>query len=58
MIKSPTRFHVARKRNMAARYYEQLSRLPQLTLPVEREWAMAKAWIHQRLSTPQEPSAD
>ena len=23
----------------------------------EREWAMAKAWLHQRLSTPQEPSA-
>jgi RNA polymerase sigma factor (TIGR02999 family) len=24
---------------------------------VERDWAMAKAWLHQRLSTPQEPSA-
>ena len=27
------------------------------TATVEREWAMAKAWLHQRLSTPQEPSA-
>jgi RNA polymerase sigma factor (TIGR02999 family) len=26
------------------------------TATVEREWAMAKAWLHQRLSTPQEPS--
>ena len=25
------------------------------TATVEREWAMAKAWLHQRLSTPQEP---
>jgi RNA polymerase sigma factor (TIGR02999 family) len=24
---------------------------------VERDWALAKAWLHQRLSTPQEPSA-
>ena len=27
------------------------------TATVEREWAMAKAWLHQRLSAPQEPSA-
>jgi RNA polymerase sigma factor (TIGR02999 family) len=27
------------------------------TATVEREWAMAKAWLHQRLSTPQEPTA-
>jgi RNA polymerase sigma factor (TIGR02999 family) len=27
------------------------------TATVEREWAMAKAWLHQQLSTPQEPSA-
>ena len=27
------------------------------TATVEREWAMAKAWLHQRLSTPQESSA-
>jgi RNA polymerase sigma factor (TIGR02999 family) len=27
------------------------------TATVEREWAMAKAWLHQRLSTPREPSA-
>jgi len=27
------------------------------TATVEREWAMAKAWLHQRLSTPQEPAA-
>jgi RNA polymerase sigma factor (TIGR02999 family) len=27
------------------------------TATVEREWAMAKAWLHQRLSTPPEPSA-
>jgi RNA polymerase sigma factor (TIGR02999 family) len=27
------------------------------TATVEREWAMAKAWLHQRLSRPQEPSA-
>ena len=27
------------------------------TPTVERDWAMAKAWLHQRLSTPQEPSA-
>jgi RNA polymerase sigma-70 factor (ECF subfamily) len=27
------------------------------TATVEREWAMAKAWLHQRLSTQQEPSA-
>jgi RNA polymerase sigma factor (TIGR02999 family) len=27
------------------------------TATVEREWAMAKAWLHHRLSTPQEPSA-
>jgi RNA polymerase sigma factor (TIGR02999 family) len=27
------------------------------TPTVEREWAMAKAWLHQRLSTPQEPTA-
>ena len=27
------------------------------TATVEREWAMAKAWLQQRLSTPQEPSA-
>jgi|RhiMetdeSRZDD1v2_1073273.scaffolds.fasta_scaffold06066_16 RNA polymerase sigma factor (TIGR02999 family) len=27
------------------------------TATVEREWAMAKAWLHQRLSTPQEPPA-
>jgi RNA polymerase sigma factor (TIGR02999 family) len=27
------------------------------TATVEREWAMAKAWLHQRLSTPLEPSA-
>ena len=27
------------------------------TATVERDWAMAKAWLHQRLSTPQEPSA-
>jgi RNA polymerase sigma factor (TIGR02999 family) len=27
------------------------------TATVEREWAMAKAWLHQRLSTPQGPSA-
>jgi RNA polymerase sigma factor (TIGR02999 family) len=27
------------------------------TATVEREWAMAKAWLHQRLSTAQEPSA-
>ena len=27
------------------------------TATVEREWAMAKAWLHQRLSTPQKPSA-
>jgi RNA polymerase sigma factor (TIGR02999 family) len=26
------------------------------TATVEREWAMAKAWLHQRLSTPHEPS--
>jgi RNA polymerase sigma factor (TIGR02999 family) len=26
------------------------------TATVEREWAMAKAWLHQRLSPPQEPS--
>jgi RNA polymerase sigma factor (TIGR02999 family) len=26
------------------------------TATIEREWAMAKAWLHQRLSTPQEPS--
>ena len=26
------------------------------TATVEREWAMAKAWLHQRLATPQEPS--
>jgi RNA polymerase sigma-70 factor, ECF subfamily len=25
------------------------------TPTVERDWAMAKAWLHQRLSTPQEP---
>ena len=25
------------------------------TATVEREWAMAKAWLHQRLSTPQGP---
>ena len=23
---------------------------------IEREWAMAKAWLHQRLSTPHGPS--
>jgi len=27
------------------------------TPTVERDWAMAKAWLHHRLSTPQEPSA-
>ena len=27
------------------------------TATVEREWAMARAWLHQRLSTAQEPSA-
>jgi RNA polymerase sigma factor (TIGR02999 family) len=27
------------------------------TATVEREWAMAKAWLHRRLSTPQGPSA-
>jgi RNA polymerase sigma factor (TIGR02999 family) len=27
------------------------------TATVEREWAMAKAWLHRRLSTPHEPSA-
>ena len=27
------------------------------TATIEREWAMAKAWLHQRLSTPQEPPA-
>jgi RNA polymerase sigma-70 factor (ECF subfamily) len=27
------------------------------TATVEREWAMAKAWLHQRLSTSPEPSA-
>jgi RNA polymerase sigma factor (TIGR02999 family) len=27
------------------------------TATVEREWAMAKAWLHQRLATPQEPPA-
>ena len=27
------------------------------TATVEREWAMATAWLHQRLSIPQEPSA-
>jgi RNA polymerase sigma factor (TIGR02999 family) len=27
------------------------------TPTVERDWAMAKAWLHQRLSTPQDPSA-
>jgi RNA polymerase sigma factor (TIGR02999 family) len=27
------------------------------TATVEREWAMAKAWLHQRLSTSQDPSA-
>jgi len=27
------------------------------TATVEREWAMAKAWLHRRLSTPQEPPA-
>jgi RNA polymerase sigma factor (TIGR02999 family) len=27
------------------------------TPTVERDWAMAKAWLHQRLSTPREPSA-
>jgi len=27
------------------------------TATVEREWVMAKAWLHQRLSTPQAPSA-
>jgi RNA polymerase sigma factor (TIGR02999 family) len=27
------------------------------TATVEREWAMAKAWLHQRLSTPHEPPA-
>jgi RNA polymerase sigma factor (TIGR02999 family) len=26
------------------------------TATVEREWAMAKAWLHQRLAPPQEPS--
>ena len=26
------------------------------TATVEREWAMAKAWLHQQLSTPQGPS--
>lgn len=26
------------------------------TATVEREWAMAKAWLHQRLSTPQGPA--
>jgi RNA polymerase sigma factor (TIGR02999 family) len=26
------------------------------TATVEREWAMAKAWLHKRLATPQEPS--
>ena len=27
------------------------------TATIEREWAMARAWLHQRLSTPQEPPA-
>ncbi len=27
------------------------------TPTVERDWAMAKAWLHRRLSTPPEPSA-
>jgi RNA polymerase sigma factor (TIGR02999 family) len=27
------------------------------TPTIERDWAMAKAWLHQRLSTPREPSA-
>jgi len=27
------------------------------TATIERQWAMAKAWLHQRLSTPQEPAA-
>jgi RNA polymerase sigma factor (TIGR02999 family) len=27
------------------------------TPTVERDWAMAKAWLHQRMSTPHEPSA-
>jgi hypothetical protein len=27
------------------------------TPTVERDWAMAKAWLHQRLSTPQGPPA-
>jgi RNA polymerase sigma factor (TIGR02999 family) len=27
------------------------------TPTVERDWAMAKAWLHQRLSTPHEPSS-
>jgi RNA polymerase sigma factor (TIGR02999 family) len=27
------------------------------TPTVERDWAMAKAWLHRRLSTPREPSA-
>jgi RNA polymerase sigma factor (TIGR02999 family) len=26
------------------------------TPTVERDWAMAKAWLHQRLSTPPEPA--
>ena len=28
------------------------------TATVEREWAMAKAWLHQRLSAPSEPAAE
>jgi RNA polymerase sigma factor (TIGR02999 family) len=28
------------------------------TATVEREWAMAKAWLHERLSAPREPAAE
>jgi RNA polymerase sigma factor (TIGR02999 family) len=28
------------------------------TATVEREWAMAKAWLHRRLSAPREPAAE
>ena len=28
------------------------------TATVEREWAMAKAWLHRRLSAPSEPAAE
>jgi perosamine synthetase len=38
--------HITRKRAMAKAYRERFSDLPQITLPVEREWAKNVYWMY------------